>query len=160
MIPDEITEFLVERAHVGICGTRNADMVPRAHYVSGWVVEADRETINCSIAESHTANLVRNLEDNQQIAMTIEQLGSHETYQFKGRFIDVHQPDDKDLAAVEQIRERFTEFMSPRVGGDGELCGHYIAHPGIVVRFSVSEIFLQTPGPGAGKRLVPKEETS
>jgi hypothetical protein len=38
-----------------------------------------------------------------------------------------------------------------------ELLRRYIPPPELVVRLRIREIFLQTPGPGAGRRLVPPE---
>jgi hypothetical protein len=35
--------------------------------------------------------------------------------------------------------------------------GRYLATPALVVTLAVQEIFLQTPGPGAGRRMVPPE---
>ena len=39
-----------------------------------------------------------------------------------------------------------------------QLLNAYIQVPGVAVEFEVREIYLQTPGPGAGTRLVPPAE--
>ncbi|MBM2823880.1 MAG: hypothetical protein HW413_2626, partial [Thermoleophilia bacterium] len=38
------------------------------------------------------------------------------------------------------------------------IVGAFISTPGLAVEFEVFEIYLQTPGPGAGTRLVPPAE--
>ena len=44
------------------------------------------------------------------------------------------------------------QFQRPDAEAEFELSGR------IAVRFKVQEIFVQTPGPAAGKRLMPREE--
>lgn len=48
--------------------------------------------------------------------------------------------------------------MNQFYGIDHDASRAYTIKPGIVINFIVKEIFLQTPGPGAGRRLVPPEE--
>ena len=87
MIPGKILAFLEDKGTVAVSGTRDRNLVPHIHYVSGWSVEPDRRTIRCSIAEAYKDHLISSLEDNGQFALTVEQIGSHETYQFKGDYI-------------------------------------------------------------------------
>lgn len=158
MIPGRILTFLDDEATVAVSGTRDANLIPHIHYVSGWIVEEDRQTIRCSIPEGHTDFLRPSLEDNRQFALTVERIGSHETYQFKGSYRSFAEPGEADIAAHHRIRDRFAATVSCLFGYPEELCRAYIPPPKVVVRFAVREIFLQTPGPGAGHRLVPPEE--
>ncbi len=158
MIPDTIMQFLADGATVAVSGTRNANFIPHIHSVSGWCVEPDRQTICCSIPEAYTRDLISSLEDNGQFALTIEQIGSHETYQFKGDYVDSRPPHEADIAVFERIRERFVNVVKPLFGFPEDMCRRYISPPSIVIRFTVREIYLQTPGPAAGQRLVPPEE--
>lgn len=158
MIPGKILAFLEDEGTLGVSGTRDANLIPHIHYVSGWSVEADQRTIRCSIAEGHTTPLLSSLEDNRQFSLTVERIGSHETYQFKGEFVRDTQPSDVDLAAHKRIRDRFAKVVSKIFGYPEDLCRAFIPQPGLVICFNVREIFLQTPGPGAGRRLYPPEE--
>jgi len=38
------------------------------------------------------------------------------------------------------------------------IVGAFVSTPALAVEFEVSEIFVQTPGPGAGARIVPPAE--
>ena len=158
MIPGKILEFLEDEGTVAISGTRDADFIPHIHYVSGWSVELDKRTIRCSVSEAYIAPLIPSLEDNGQFSLTVEKIGSHETYQFKGDYVGSTQPDDADIAAHYRIRDRFAKVVSRIFGYPEDMCRAYIPRPSIVIRFTVREIFLQTPGPRAGQRLVPVEE--
>jgi len=158
VIPGKILVFLEDEGTVALSGTRDADLIPHIHFVSGWSVEPDRRTIRCSIAEGPTTPLLTSLEDNGQFSLTVERIGSHETYQFKGEFVRSTQPTEVDLAAHNRVRDRFARVVSRIFGFPEDSCRAYIRLPGLVVCFTVREIFLQTPGPGAGRRLYPTEE--
>ena len=170
MIPHEIKGFL-EGATVGLAGTRDDKLVPRTHKVSGWIVGSDRQTITCFIPNDYARNLITSLEDNGRFALTV--LGSttgpkasnpprpdvdaHECYQFKGTYVDSRPTNDADIAVVDQTRERFQKLFIPLFGFSEEGSAAHIRKPSLAVSFRVREIFDQTPGPGAGRRIVPEE---
>jgi len=158
MIPGKILTFLQDKGAVAVSGTRDANLIPQIQYVSGWDVESDKRTLRCSIPEAYIDNLISSLDDNGQLSLTVEQIGSHETYQFKGNYIGSTPPNSADLAAHQRIKNRFAKLVSQLFGLPEDMCLAYIPRPSLVVRFTVREIFLQTPGPGAGHRLFPPEE--
>ena len=67
-------------------------------------------------------------------------------------------PMAADFAAHERMTNRFAKAVNQLFGLPEDSCRAYIARPSLVVRFTVREIFLQTPGPGAGHRVFPPEE--
>jgi hypothetical protein len=159
MIPEKITRFLEQRANVAFAGTRNRDLVPFGHRVCGWCIGADGRTLTALTPEPFTAGLVESLQENGELALTVEDFPSHETYQFKGRYVS-HRPAHRDdIAVVDRIRERFMKSMRTVFSGlpDG-IVGAFISKPVFAVEFRVSEIYVQTPGPGAGARIVPPAE--
>jgi hypothetical protein len=156
MIPKEIRAFL-EGATVAMGGTRNRNLIPHAHRISGWLVGGDGETLTCLIAEGFTGELIESLEDNGQFALTVCEVPSHETYQFKGVWVGSRPVAEADLAVYESYRERFAERVSQLLGFPEERARAYVRRPSLALSFKVREIFLQTPGPEAGRRLVPRE---
>ena len=158
MIPGKILAFLEEEGTVAVSGTRETNLIPHIHYVAGWEVESDKRTIRCYINQAYTDNLISSLEDNRQFCLTVTQVGSHETYQFKGDYVGSTEPNHDDLAAHQRIKTSFAKAVSQVFGFPEEMGLAYIPRPSLVVRFTVREIFLQTPGPGAGHRLFPPEE--
>jgi hypothetical protein len=157
MIPGMILKFLQDRGAIAVGGTRDGSRVPHVHYVSGWNVETDQQTIRCSINRAYLDHLFSSLEDNSQFCLTVEQIGTHETYQFKGNYAGSAEPNDADWVAHRRITERFAGAVSGLFGHSEEDCRAYISPPSVVVRFTVREIFVQTPGPGAGHRVFPPE---
>jgi hypothetical protein len=156
MIPGKIVRFLEQHAILAFAGTRDRDRVPYGHRVSGWHVGADARTLTALVAEQFTARLVESLEDNGEIALTVEEFPSHETYQFKGRYRRHRLLRDEDYAVVSRVRERFVKSMRHLYADAPEhMLQAFILKPSLAVEFDVREVYVQTPGPGAGTRLVP-----
>ena len=103
--------------------------------------------------------LLESLRDNGEFTLTIEEIGPHETYQFKGTFVDAGPSTSADLKVFEGLRDRFGTVVSSKFGLPEEMCRAFTTRPSVTVRFRVREIFAQTPGPGAGRRLVPPGQT-
>jgi len=102
------------------------------------------------------ARLLESLQQNGALAVTLEEFPSHETYQFKGRFVRHREIQDADLENVDRIRQRFVKSLRPMYPHAPEdVLKRFVSPPSLAVDFEVLEIFLQTPGPGAGTRLVP-----
>ena len=159
MIPGKIARFLEQYANVAFAGTRNHDLVPYGHRVSGWRVGADGRSLTALIAERFTPRLIESLEDNGEFALTIEEFPSHETYQFKGRYLRHRPLEREDIEIVDRIRDRFFKSVRP-IFADGpeDRLRRLVPKACLAIEFEVLEIYLQTPGPGAGTRLVPPEE--
>jgi hypothetical protein len=158
MIPGKIIKFLEEYANLGFAGTRSRDLVPDGHPVSGWQAAPDGRRLTIYVAPHSRARLLGDLEDNGELAVTIEEYPSHETYQFKGRYLGHRPAQQEDLTLVDRIRARFLKCMRQIYPeGIANRLEASILPPSIAIEFEVSEVYLQTPGPGAGARLMPPE---
>jgi hypothetical protein len=156
MIPGKLVRFLEEHANVAMAGTRNRDLVPYGHRVSGWRIGADGRSVTALISELFTDRLVESLEDNGELALTVEEYPSHETYQLKGRYLRHRPLEPEDLEVIERIRGRFAKSLRPLYPeAPDDILRAFTLTPRLAVEFEVREIYLQTPGPGAGARLVP-----
>jgi hypothetical protein len=158
MLPGVMIDFL-DRASVAVAATRDRELVPHVHLISGWTVEADRTTLRALVPIGFTEHLVADLEDNGRLALTAEVIGPHETYQFKGRHLDSRPVDAVDRSIWQACQERFVRDVQ-RQYRDHFAADDLRAHcpePVLAVRFAVEEIFVQTPGPAAGQRLYPAE---
>ena len=159
VIPEKIVQFLEQRANAAFAGTRNRDLVPFGHRVSGWCIGAEGRTLTLFVPEPFTAGLVESLQENGEMALTVEAFPAHETYQFKGRYVSHRPAHREDIAIVDRIRERFMKNMRAvfPVLPEG-IVRAFTSKPAFAVEFEVSEVYVQTPGPGAGARIVPPAE--
>ena len=159
-MPEKIVRFL-ERANVAFAGTRDGNLVPHGHHVSGWTVGADARTITALSPESDTPHLIDSLLDNGQFSMTTEEYPAHEAYQFKGQYLRHRAAGPEDIEMVDRIRERFLRSVRAFFPPDAEeWIRAFVVTPSVAVEFEVKEVFLQTPGPGAGTRVIPAETTA
>jgi len=160
MIPGKIVRFLEQYANAAFGGTRDRDLVPYGHKVCGWRVGADQRTMTALVPEGFTSGLVESLQENGELAVVVEEFPSHETYQFKGRYLGHRAVQDDDVEVVDRIRKRFVRsFRSIFADAREDVLNAFVAKPSLAVEFEVLEVFLQTPGPGAGTRLVPPVES-
>jgi uncharacterized protein len=159
MIPGKILRFLDEHACVAVAGTRDRALVPHGHQVGGWQVGGDGATMTVSMLGRHAAHLLESLEDNGRLSVTVEEFPSHETYQFKGRYLRHRVVTPADLERSARLQVRFVRALRPMYASLPESRLHeFYGQPTLAVECAVEEIYLQTPGPGAGARLVPPEE--
>jgi hypothetical protein len=158
-IPGVLLKFL-ERASIAYAGTRDRQLTPQVHWVCGWTTESDPTSLSFFVAAPFEARLLRDVAECPRIALTVESIGPHETYQFKGDFAQRRPPSPADLSAFEGCRQRFVrdvQAIEKRFHFPAEVLQRYLGTPALTVTLQVREIFLQTPGPGAGRRLVPPE---
>ncbi len=159
-IPGILAEFLENRSTVGCASSRDASLRPRIHWLSGWLVADHGRELVCLVSKGSLDGLLENLKDNGRFTATIEQIGPHETYQFKGKFLGSRPVEPRDRETWERIRERFAaavKRVDPNLAATHQQKKDYIPQPEIAIRMRVTEVFLQTPGPGAGRRLIPVE---
>src|SRR5262245_59916099 len=159
MIPPKIIRFLEERASIGFAATRDGQLVPHGHRVSGWRIDASGRTLTAFVPPSSSEQLVESLLDNGRIAVTLEEVGTHETYQIKGRYLNHRPVQTAEIDIAGRTRERFaktvrTLFPDPQLA---EGLKASIPTPTVAVEIEVHEVFLQTPGPGAGRRIPPPD---
>ena len=159
VIPGKIVRFLEQYANVAFVGTRDRDLVPYGHRVSGWSVGADQRTMTILVPDAFLQRLVESLQQNGELAVTVEQFPSHETYQFKGHYLRHRDVQDGDAETVDRVRRRFVKSLRPLSQEPESALNSFVSPPAIAVEFEVLEIYLQTPGPGAGTRLIPPVES-
>ena len=124
----------------------------------GWMLLPDGHTLTILVPEGGRPHLLESLEDNGQVAVTIEDYPAHEAYQFKGQYLRHRPAEPGDAEIAGRIRDSFMRAVMPIAG---EVAVHalraFVQPPVLAVDVDVREVYVQTPGPGAGARLVPRE---
>jgi hypothetical protein len=162
MIPGKIVRFLEQHANMGFAGIRDRDLVPSGCRVSAWRVHPDGHTMTLFIPNPLVDQVIASLEDNGQLALTVEENGTHETYQLKGQYVSHRAVEVDDLPVVARFRDRFLRSIRHEIppGVPEEFVGAFaVPDPAVVVDVDMREVYLQTPGPGAGARLYPPAES-
>ncbi len=154
MIPDRVVEVLHGPAFIQI-GSRNEALQPAHTYAVGAMVHDDRQTVTVFVPTARAERVLRDLRENGRIALGVA-LASHEAYQLKGTYVSSRPAVDADRARQEAYRA--TLLASVLEAGYPEAIGRpltlgFAYTPAVGITFRAEEVFLQTPGPGAGTLL-------
>jgi len=81
---------------------------------------------------------------------------SHEAYQLKGAYLSSRPASDDDVAFQEAHQAKLCAALCQWF--PDEMAKAFIlglaCRPSVAITFRVEEVFLQTPGPGAGTKMV------
>lgn len=151
MIPDSIVQLLGTGVSVMI-GTRNASLMPECTRAWGIRVAPDRRAVTIFLSETFAGKTIDNLRENGMIAVTCTRPTDHITCQLKGRVKSIKKMTQPGHDRCRQWYQDFTAELTA-IGVPPELPGAWIVKPTVAVEFAVSEVFDQTPGPGAGRKI-------
>jgi hypothetical protein len=151
MIPDQVFDLLQTGVSV-VVGTRNASLLPECTRAWGIRVGADRASVTIFLAETISRKTLENLRDNGTMAISCARPTDHMACQLKGclRTIRPITPDDHE--ASRRWHRDFLEELRA-IGVPPELGQAWIAEPTLAVEMNVTDVFQQTPGPGAGEKV-------
>jgi hypothetical protein len=150
-IPEEIAEVLESGVSilVGTCDTETRPEVARG---VGASVSADRTELTIYLHEQWGAKALANLRAHGEIAVGFSRPLDAFAVQLKGRCTRFLAPSEGDRGVVERYSASFGEQLY-MTGFPRSITRRFIFWPAVGVTFAVRDIFVQTPGPDAGKRL-------
>jgi hypothetical protein len=151
MIPHPILELLQTGVTVMV-GTRDAALMPECTRGWGIRVEEDRRTVTLFLTELSSEKTLANLRDNGLVAVTCSRPTDHATCQLKGRVRRIRPAGSRDRATQVRWRRAFLDELVA-VGVPAELAEALIMEPALAVEVTVTDVFSQTPGPGAGEKI-------
>ena len=92
----------------------------------------------------------RNLDQNGVVTVTFVDPVSHQAYQFKGKLIGMRPTSDEERAVQDIYRDKMLTHIVTHTPLPPEIVTGFRIHPSTAVTYRVEQVFLQTPGPGAG----------
>lgn len=155
-ISDEL-KAIIEGPVSVLVGTRDSRLVPEITRAWGPKV-SEEQSVSLCVPLATSRKTLDNLEANGQNAVTFSPPTNHRTFQLKGRHAKTAEPDSNDLNAVQRHRDAFSAVNAP-LGQPREIVEAFwraeIETSAALVKilFLPEEVFDQTPGPGAGRRL-------
>ena len=154
MIPENVAEFIQGPVFLSL-GMRDDALRPFHAWASGAVVHPDRETVTCFVVKERATRMLPHLEANGQIALTAGS-PTHEAYQVKGRYVSSREADAKDRTIQEIHRNTLMPFALqcgyPEAIARPLILG-FRYQPAVGITFRAQKVFVQTPGPHAGKEI-------
>lgn len=150
-LSEDWVEFLESGVSM-LVGSRNAELRPDCTRALGVTIGADRTTMTVFLNAALTQRMQADFADNGRIAATFSRPTDHRTVQVKGRVLAVRPTSDADRAVQERYLGAFAEQVAV-VGLPRSVIRRVRVSPGIAVEVAIEDVYLQTPGPGAGRRL-------
>jgi hypothetical protein len=152
LLDPNVVEFIHGGVAVGVA-TRDDDLRPA--FARGWgpEVSADGRSLRLCVSAPEGSRMRANLEENGAVAVGFSPPTIARAVQVKGVATRVGEPEAADL---ERLERHFRAFVAEagRVGAPQELSQRMLMRTGLVaVNFLIDEVFDQTPGPTAGRRL-------
>ncbi len=151
VIPQDLAE-LFESGVSTLVGTRDRSLVPDASRAVGAVVHPDRRHITIFLPTAVAARALANIADNAFVAVAFSSILDHKTTQVKGRVIEVRPATASEHQVCARYHAAFAEVLA--IAGIARATLRQLnVWPSTAITFETTDIFQQTPGPGAGERL-------
>ena len=150
VIPSEVATFL-EDGLIMFLGTRSPERAPESVLAAGARVLADG-TLEAYVPSLFAALTEANVRDNGEDALSVARLTDDRSLQLKGRLVAVGPATEEARRYLERFLERREQAFA-RVGIPRSVSARLVSWPCVAVRFAVSSIYEQTPGPSAGEPL-------
>jgi hypothetical protein len=152
VVSADVAEFIGRGVSL-VVATRDEHMVPAA--TRGWaaVPSADGTAVTVCIPAPPGSAVRANLESNGALAMSCTLPSSYRSVQIKGTATTLAEPTSDQLEHAERHIKAFLEETLPF--GYEPSYGHRVGVGplDLAVTFAVEELYDQTPGPSAGRRL-------
>jgi hypothetical protein len=155
VLPADLVEFFESGVSI-LVATRDSGMRPICARAAGASVRAGgaARAITVYLAETVAAETVANLRDNGQIAVTFSRPLTHYSIQVKGTCADVRPSSEEDRNVQLRYRAAYTEQLHA-VGLPRTVAARLSWWPSVAIDVAVGDLFVQTPGPTAGRKLEP-----
>ena len=116
----------------------------------GSIVNNSKTNITCFVRSSESSAVLDILKKTSKVSYYVGMI-THEAYNFKGEFQEVIDLDSDSLNISENYRKNLIDVLSG-LGLDTEAVkNRYEEAPDLGIIFKVKKVFIQTPGPEAGK---------
>lgn len=154
IVTEDDARFMLGGVSISVA-SRDRRFVPSLARSAGCRLSADRQQVTVLVLRSQARQLLQDITDTGAIAVVFSEPSTHRTIQLKGLDASVHEALPDDASAADEHRTAFASDIIP-LGYVRELA--YAIHGFTLddmqaITFTPTDIFQQTPGPGAGVRM-------
>lgn len=150
-ISDDLAEFLSSGLSI-VVATRDADLNPDGVAACAARVHEGGERLTAWFYVDAAAEMLRNLREHPAIALDFDLPTSHRACQVKGICIGSRPAREDERAEVDRQLEAFGADLE-KIGIPAAAFAGWKSWPCTAIEIQVTELFEQTPGPGAGEPL-------
>lgn len=153
-LSDQLVEFLHGRVGVYLA-SRDASLRPTGLYCFGAYVAETRQRLTVYVLASRAEPTLANLQQNGRMAVLVGGIGTHTSFQFKGRFVSVRPSAERDYAIQDIGWDKLMSYVDQLPSADvlrSQIQG-WERRPTLAIEMEIDEVFDQAPRPGTGNRL-------
>jgi hypothetical protein len=150
LLPDMI-ELLESGVSIGIA-TRDADLRPECAHGLGLRVAEAKDRVTVYVNDDTSARLVAGLQSSGRAAVVVSRLLDHHTIQLKGRVLAIRPGTADDHAIQDRYVIAYAEQVA-MIGLPRQIVRSVRLRPCLAIEIAIDELFVQTPGPQAGRRM-------
>ena len=151
MIPEELVAFL-ESGLAIVAATRNGELEPDGAAALAVRVHENRTGLTVFFYHEAATEMLRNLASYPQIALDLDLPTSHRACQVKGLYVGSRPAREAERPEIERQVEGFTADLEA-IGIPRAMMAGWASWPCTALEVQVTELYEQTPGPGAGEPL-------
>jgi hypothetical protein len=150
-LPPDLVEFFESGVSI-LIATRDTALRPACARAAGARVRASDRIVTVYLPQGTAVLTAANLRDNGQIAVTFSRPLTHYSVQLKGTCLGPRPSGAEDRAVQQRYRAAYAEQLHA-VGLPRAVAARLAWWPSVALDIAVRDLFVQTPGPGAGRRL-------
>lgn len=114
--------------------------------------DSSASLLTCFVIKSECEQILKCLSESGRISFYVGMV-SHEAYNFKGQFVNFNSISENDAKVSKEYRNNVINTIS-NIGISIEAATEkYGKVPDTAITFKVDKVFIQTPGPDAGKLI-------
>ena len=150
MIPENV--FTVATTGVGHIGCVSSVLKPFHADALGIACDRKNEEVTCFLNKGSSVKFLENIDHKSRVSLFVGII-SHEAYNLKGEITNLRQVTENDLLLCAEFKKGIYNLYG-EMGIPESLADKYWNKlPEVAVVFEVDKIFVQTPGPDAGKQI-------
>jgi hypothetical protein len=150
-ISEELAAFL-ESGLAIVVATRDGELQPDGAVAWAARVHDDRTRLTLFLYDDAAREMMRNLKAHPQIAIDFDRPTTHRACQVKGIVVSSRKARAPEKPIVEQQVNGFASDLE-EIGIPRAMTTGWTTWPCTAFEVEVTELYEQTPGPGAGERM-------
>jgi hypothetical protein len=139
----------------GMMSVSNPDLSAWATRALAPFPDFERDEFALTVSVPMSPGIEEHVKVGRPIALVWVAMPAHKAYQYKGKVLELRPLTEGERAASDAYVKRASDYC-PQIGGLASWMPPILSHRQLLVRMSVEELFNQTPGEGAGARLIGK----
>lgn len=150
MISDKINDVITNG--MGHIGCVSSSLKPYHADTLASRSDQKKNEITCCLNDVSCKPFLNHVSNGSRVSLFVA-VPSHEAYNIKGSILAVRNVTEDEKSACDRLRKIVYGFYA-ELGIPEHLADRYwLKEPDIAVVFAVDKIFVQTPGPDAGKQV-------